>query len=62
MTAGWVNLFFIIGFWNTCRFTFVRLLRVHHQKKVLLREWQRTHASGPEAVRMDARVPAVPVA
>jgi hypothetical protein len=20
---GWVNLFFIIGFWNTCRFTFL---------------------------------------
>lgn len=64
---GWVNLFFIIGFWNTCRFTFliptsvVRLLRVRHQEKVLLRDWQRTHpadAAPAEAGHMDARVPA----
>ena len=64
---GWVNLFFIIGFWNTCRFTFliptsvVRLLRVRHQEKVLLRDWQRTHLADPapaEAERMDTRVPA----
>ncbi len=60
---GWVNLFFIIGFWNTCRFTVlipvsvVRLLRVRHQEKVLLRDWQRTHATFPEAERMDVRVP-----
>lgn len=59
---GWVNLFFIIGFWNTCRFTFliptsvVRLLRVRHQEKVLPREWQRAHATDPE--QMDVRVPA----
>ena len=50
------------GFWNTCRFTFlipvsaVRLLRVRHHEKVLLREWQRAHATGPEAGRMDIRV------
>ncbi|MGH9057227.1 MAG: hypothetical protein ACRDYY_15410 [Acidimicrobiales bacterium] len=64
---GWVNLFVIIGFWNTCRFTFliptsvVRLLRVRHQEQVLLRDWQRTHTADPapaEAERMDARVPA----
>jgi hypothetical protein len=64
---GWVNLFFIIGFWNTCRFTFliptsvVRLLRVRHQEKVLLRDWQRTRPADPapaEAGRMDTRVPA----
>ena len=61
---GWVNLFFIVGFWNTCRFTFliptsvVRLLRVRHQEKVLLRDWQRTHPADPETERMDARVPA----
>ena len=64
---GWVNLFFIIGFWNTCRFTFLiptsvlRLLRVRHQEKVLLRDWQRTHPADPapsEAERMDVRVPA----
>jgi hypothetical protein len=64
---GWVNLFFIIGFWNTCRFTFliptsvVRLLRVRHQEKVLLRDWQRTHPAAPapvEAGRVDTRVPA----
>ncbi|GAB3924489.1 hypothetical protein GCM10011575_03610 [Microlunatus endophyticus] len=63
---GWVNLFFIVGFWNTCRFTFliptsiVRLLRVRHQEKVLLRDWQRTHPADPDAAaaRMDARVPA----
>ncbi|MDA8298190.1 MAG: sulfate permease [Actinomycetota bacterium] len=58
---GWVNLFFIVGFWNACRFMFliptsvVRLLRVRHQEKVLLRDWQRTHPV--EAGRMD-RVPA----
>jgi hypothetical protein len=62
---GWVNLFFIIGFWNTCRFTFliptsvVRLLRVRHQEKVLLRDWQRTQPAAPDAApRTDARVPA----
>lgn len=61
---GWVNLFFIVGFWNTCRFTFliptsiVRLVRVRHQEKVLLRDWQRTHAADPEVGRMDVRVPA----
>ena len=64
---GWVNLFLIVGFWNTCRFTFliptsvVRLLRVRHQEKVLLRDWQRTHATDPapaETGRVDARVPA----
>jgi hypothetical protein len=64
---GWVNLFFIIGFWNTCRFTFliptsvVRSLRVRHQEKELLRDRQRAHPADPapaEAGRMDARVPA----
>jgi len=60
---GWVDLFFIIGFWNSCRFTFliptsvVRLLRVRHQEKVLLRDWRRTQADSDTA-RMDARVPA----
>jgi len=61
---GWVNLFFIVGFWNTCRFTFliptsiVRLLRVRHQEKVLLRDWQRTRTTDPATERMDVRVPA----
>ncbi len=64
---GWVNLFFIIGFWNTCRFTFlvptsvVRLLRVRHQEKVLVRDWQRAHPADPapaETGRVDVRVPA----
>lgn len=64
---GWVNLFFIIGFWNTCRFTFliptsvVRLLRVRHQEKVLLRDWQHAHPADPAPAavgHMDARVPA----
>lgn len=61
---GWVNLFFIVGFWNTCRFTFliptsvVRLLRVRHQEKVLLRDWQRTHATDSATERMDVCVPA----
>ena len=64
---GWVNLFFIIGFWNTCRFavlipvSVVRLLRVRHQEKVLLRDWQRTRPADPapaEAARMNTRVPA----
>ena len=67
---GWVNLFFIVGFWNACRFTFlipvsvVRLLRVRHQEKVLLRDWRRTHPADPapaEAERMDVRVPAASV-
>ena len=59
---GWLNLFFIVGFWNTCRFTVliptsvVRLLRVRHQGKVQLRQWQRTHAVDPEAERVDVRV------
>ena len=64
---GWVNLFFIIGFWNTCRFMFliptsvVRLPRVRHQEKVLLRDWQHAHPADPapaEAGRMDTPVPA----
>ena len=60
---GWVNLFFIIGFWNTCRFTFliptsvVRLLRVRHQEKVLLRDWQLNHPAAPDTGRTDVRVP-----
>ncbi len=67
---GWVNLFFTVGFWNTCRFTLLiptsvaRLLRVRHQEKALLRDGQRTHATAPtaaEAEGMDAHVPAVPV-
>jgi len=39
----------------------VRLLRVCHQEKALLREWQRAHPADPapaEAGRMDARVTA----
>ena len=57
---GWVNLFFIIGFWNTCRFTFliptsvVRLLRVRHQEKVLLSDWQRTQPADPAPVEARA--------
>ncbi len=45
---GWVNLFVLVGFWNTLRFavlipvSLVRLLRVRHQEKVLLRDWQQT--------------------
>lgn len=48
---GWVNLFVLVGFWNTVRFTalipasLVRLLQVRHQEKVLLREWQHTPAA-----------------
>ena len=43
---GWVNLLVLVGFWNTCRFavlipvSVVRLLRVRHEEKVLLRDWQ----------------------
>jgi len=67
---GWVNLLFIVGFWNTCRFVFliptsvVRLLRVRHQEKLLLRDWQRAHATDAapaETGRMEIRLPAVPV-
>ena len=45
---GWVNLFVLVGFWNTLRFavlipvSLARLLRVRHQEKVLLRDWQQT--------------------
>lgn len=58
---GWANLFFIIGFWNTCRFAVLipvsvfRWLRVRHQEKVLLRDWHRAHATDP--VHVDAQVP-----
>ncbi len=61
---GWVNLFFIVGFWNTLRLavlipvSVVRLLRVRHHEKMLLRDWQRTHATDREAGRMDVRAPA----
>ena len=64
---GWVNLFFIVGFWNTVRFgllvpvSVVRLLRVRHQEKVLLRECQRAERAGPapaDTGRMAAAVAA----
>jgi uncharacterized PurR-regulated membrane protein YhhQ (DUF165 family) len=64
---GWVNLFVLVGFWNTVRFavlipaSIVRLLRVRHQEKVLLRDWQRTNTTDPvpaEAERTDLRIPA----
>jgi hypothetical protein len=61
---GWVNLPVIIGFWSTCHVTFliptsvVRLLRVRHQEKVLLCDWQRIHATNPETERMEVQVPA----
>lgn len=67
---GWVNLFVIVGFWNTLRFTVlipvsvVRLLRVRHEEKVLLREWQRCHTGDlapADADWMDARVLAASV-
>jgi uncharacterized PurR-regulated membrane protein YhhQ (DUF165 family) len=59
---GWVNLFVLVGFWNAVRFAWlipvstVRLLRVRHEEKVMLRDWQRTYA---DADRMDASVPSV---
>ena len=64
---GWVNLFVLVGFWNTVRFavlipaSIARLLRVRHQEKVLLRDWQRSNTTDPapaEADRMDVGVPA----
>jgi hypothetical protein len=64
---GWVNLFVLVGFWNTVRFavlipvSVVRLLRVRHQEKAMLREWQGTHSADPVpggSEGMDARVPA----
>lgn len=67
---GWVNLFVLVGFWNTVRFavlipvSIVRLLPVRHQERVLLRDWQRTHAADPrpaDAGHMDVRVPATQV-
>lgn len=36
----------------------VRLLRVRHQEKVLLRDWQRTDTADPEGKRVDVGVPA----
>ena len=61
---GWVNLFVLVGFWNTIRFaalipvSVARLLRVRHQEKVLPRDWQRTHATDPATERMGIRVSA----
>ncbi|HUZ01433.1 MAG TPA: hypothetical protein VMU89_13875 [Thermomicrobiaceae bacterium] len=64
---GWVNLFVLVGFWNTVRFAVlipastVRLLRVRHQEKAQLRDWQRTPAADlapADRDRMDAPVPA----
>jgi hypothetical protein len=64
---GWVNLFVLVGFWNTIRFavlipaSIIRLLRVRHQENALLRGWQRNRAANPapaEAERMDVGVPA----
>lgn len=64
---GWVNLIVLVGFWNTLRFAVlipvsaIRLLRVRHQEKVLLREWLRAmpaESTVADADRMGGAVPA----
>jgi uncharacterized PurR-regulated membrane protein YhhQ (DUF165 family) len=62
---GWVNLVVLVAFWNTLRFaclipvSLVRLVRVRHQEKVLLRDWQHTSAACVTPVDgADAPVPA----
>jgi hypothetical protein len=52
LRPGWLNLFVLLGLWNSIRFaalipvSLVRLLRVRHQEKVLRRASQRTFAAG----------------
>jgi hypothetical protein len=66
---GWVNLIVLVAFWNVVKFAWlvptslVRLLRVRHQEKALLRAWQHTSATDPAPVPsheagVDARVTA----
>ncbi len=49
---GWVDLIVLLAFWNTVKFTclipvsLVRLVRVRHRERVLLRDWQRAPAAG----------------
>ena len=58
---GWINLFVLGGFWNALRFAWlipvsaVRLLRVRHQEKALLRDWQRTHTAATATADADRR-------
>lgn len=66
---GWVNLFVLVGFWNTVRFvclipaSLVRLLRLRHREKVLRRDWQRASAASPApaADRVDGPIPVAQV-
>jgi hypothetical protein len=50
---GWLNLFVLLGLWNSIRFaalipvSLVRLLRVRHQEKALRRAAQRAFAAKP---------------
>lgn len=50
---GWLNLFVLVGFWNSIRFavlipvSIVRLLRVRNQEKALLRAAERAVAARP---------------
>jgi hypothetical protein len=52
---GWVNLLLLVTFWNTLRFAVlipvsaVRLLRIRHQEKILIRDWQRTQPADTPA-------------
>ncbi len=64
--SGWLSLLVLVGFWNMVRFSVlipasvIRLLRVRHQEKLALRDWQRTqlvHAPGAGADGHDASVP-----
>lgn len=53
---GWVNLIVVVAFWDAAKFAWlipvslVRLLRVRHQEKVLLRASQRTSATDPTPI------------
>lgn len=64
---AWVNLIVLVAFWDAIKFAWlipvslIRLLRVRHQEKVLLRAWE--HASATESTPLheagvDARVAA----
>lgn len=46
--SGWLSLVVLVGFWNMVRFavlipaSVIRLLRVRHQEKLMIRDWLRT--------------------
>ncbi len=65
---GWLNLVVLGGFWNAIRFTVlipvcvVRMLRVRHQEKVMIRDWQRGQLADLGANGPDGHDASAPVA